>query len=79
MRMQSIALILALLLGGAILLAGAANAGTMIGTGTFQTTGDLTIINTSGGDVLGFLDLMSTVGMSVDDALGEYESDDFPG
>ncbi len=77
MRMQNITLILALLLGSAILLAGAANAGTMIGTGTFQTTGDLTMIQTSGGDVLEFLDLMSTVGMSVDDALDEYESDDF--
>jgi hypothetical protein len=76
MRMQCIMSGIAGLVGAAALLTSAANAGTLVGTGTFENPGDLTIVNT-GGEILEFLDLMSTVGMSVDDALDEYDVDDF--
>lgn len=77
MRMRTFQLMLALLVGGSGFLAATANAGAMVGTGTFENPGDLIVVNTSSGDLLEFLDLMPTVGMTVEEALDQYGSSDF--
>ena len=76
MRMQDTGFLPSALLGAALLFGGTASAGTMVGTESFLTPGDLTVID-SGGELLEFLDLMPTLGMSVDEALDEYDDDDF--
>lgn len=77
MRIRNLEWILPLLLGVSILQAGAVTAGTMVVTGTFEVPGDLTVVSTSDGDLLEFLDLLPTLGMSVDEALERYEPFDF--
>ncbi|WP_136443584.1 VPLPA-CTERM sorting domain-containing protein [Pacificoceanicola onchidii] len=54
----------------------AAQAATLVGTGNFATTGDLTIVD-DGGTILEFLDYTSTQGMTVTTALSTFGSAGF--
>jgi hypothetical protein len=49
----------------------------LIGAGTLDNPGDLTIIQDGGGNIYEFLDLSSTDGLSVTSALATYSSDGF--
>ena len=49
----------------------------LLGTGTLDTADDLTRIQTESGDVLEFLDLTATDGLSVASALATYSTDGF--
>ena len=61
----------------ALLLSTSVNAATLQGTGTLNTADDLTIIRTGSGDVLEWLDLSVTAGMTVEAALNMYQTDGF--
>jgi hypothetical protein len=52
-------------------------AATLLGTGTLDTVDDLTIIQTSSGQVLEWLDLSATAGMTVEVAEDMYQADGF--
>ena len=60
-----------------MILADTSIAATIVGSGTFENPGDLTIVSTRGGDILEFLDLLPTLGMTVDEALDQYGPADF--
>jgi hypothetical protein len=53
------------------------HASLLIGAGTLNSADDLTIVQTSSGEVLEWLDLSVTKGMTVSDAVSTYQEDEF--
>jgi hypothetical protein len=60
-----------------LVLSTSAQGSSLIGTGTLNSADALTIVQASGGTTLEWLDLSTTDGMSVSDAMSAYQGDGF--